>query len=255
MKSLLLATAALATFAAAPAFAQDSVGSIGVSYANTDVDVAGLSADGDIGTISANFALPVTADWTVTLDGTFAYVFEGDPDVDDSSVSGRVHASRQFGNVRVAGFAGGAEAFDEQLWSFGGTVQSYMDKVTLTGSLAYETIESADADIWTLGGDAAYYVNPDFRLNAGAGWTTIDAGGLDSDGWQANVGGEYRLAGTNMSVTANYTHAEFNDFDIAADTVMLGLRFSFGGDLQTRERSGADLGRTAAGIGALAGAF
>lgn len=255
MKSLLLATAAILAFAAAPAFAQDSVGSIGVTYANTDVEIGALSGDADIGAVSANFAFPVTGDWTVTVDGNFSYAFEGDPDVDDSSVSGRVHASRQFGNVRVAAFAGGAEAFDEQLWSFGGTVQTYLDKVTLTGSLAYESIESADADIWTLGGDAAYFVNPDFRINGGAGWTTIDAGGVDTDGWQANVGGEYRIAGTNMSVTGNYTHAEFNDFDIAADTVMLGLRFSFGGDLQTRERSGADLGRTAAGIGALAGAF
>ena len=36
MKSLLLATAAVATFAAAPALAQDAAGSIGVQYSEAD---------------------------------------------------------------------------------------------------------------------------------------------------------------------------------------------------------------------------
>ncbi|MEJ6790990.1 hypothetical protein BrevBR_15715 [Brevundimonas sp. BR2-1] len=255
MKSLFLATAAVAAFAAAPALAQDGVGSIGVTYANTEVDFAGLTAEGEGVAVDAGFAVPVAGDWTVTLDGAFAYNLDGAANQDDTNVNGRVHASRNFGDVRVGAFAGGAEVGDEQLWSFGAEAQTRLNKTTLTGSVAYETIEGADADIWSVGADAAYFITPKFRVNGGLGWSTVDAGGLDTDGYAANVGGEYQFADTGISLTAGYTHAEFEDFDLQADTVMVGLRFSFGGDLQTRERAGADLGRTVAGIGALAGAL
>lgn len=254
MKSLFLATAAVAAFAAAPAFAQDSVGSVGVRYSNTDVEVGAVDGEAEGLTIDAAVAVPVTAEWTVTLDGGFAYNIDGADDADDSSVNGRIHASRAFGSTRIGAFAGGTEAGDEQLWSFGAEAQHYLnEKVTLTGSLAYETLDGVDADIWSVGGDAAYFISPNFRLNGGAGWSTVDAGGVDVDGWSANVGGEYQFAGTGISITANYGHAELEDVDLKADTINVGLRFSFGGDLKTRERSGADLGRTVAGIGGLAG--
>lgn len=257
MKSLFLATAAVAALAAAPAVAQDSVGSIGARYVQSEVDASGVTADGDGMAIDAAFAVPVTADWTVTLDGAFAHAFDGGPQDDTSSLNGRIHASRNFGNIRVGAFVGGSDVVvGEQLWSFGGQAQAYMNNLTLTGSLAYETIEGADADIWSLGGDAAYFINPNFRVNGGLGWTTVEAAGLDTDAVSANVGGEYLLGFSGMSVTANYSHGELDDADLSVDTVMVGLRFSFGGgDLQTRQRSGADLGRTVAGLGALAGAL
>jgi len=255
MKSLFLATAAVAALAAAPALAQDGVGSVGITYANTEIDALGVSAEGDGLLIDGAFAVPVGADWAVTVEGDFAYAFDGGPQTDDSTVSGRVHASRNFGGMRLGAFVGGSNAGDETLWSVGAEAQKYMDKLTLTGSVAYETVDGVDADIWSVGGDAAYFITPRFRVNAGAGWSNIDAGVADADGWQANVGGEYLIPGTAMGLTANYTHAEFEDFDVQADTFMVGFRVSFGGDLQTRDRSGADLGRTAAGIGALAGSF
>lgn len=257
MKSLFLATAAVAAFAAAPALAQDSVGSVGVTYSKADIDFAGLSDEAESAAVDAGVAIPVTSDWTVTLDGGFNLVLDGADDVDDSSTNGRVHVSRTFGNVRVGGFAGGAESAGEQLWSFGGEAQAYLnDQITLTGVVAYETVESTDADIWSVGGDASYFVTPTFRVNAGAGWSTVDFGaGVDGDGWSANVGGEYQFPGTGVSVTAGYVRSEIADLDLKADTINVGLRFSFGGDLQTRQRSGADLGRTVAGVGSLLGGF
>ena len=75
------------------------------------------------------------------------------------------------------------------------------------------------------------------------------------DAWSATVGGEYQIANSPYSVTANYAHAELEDIDLSVDTFTIGFRFSYGGDLQTRERAGADLGRTVAGLGAVAGAF
>jgi hypothetical protein len=253
MKSLFLATAAVAAFAAAPALAQDAaVGSLGATYSNTEIDGLG---EGDAATIDAAFAAPVTADWTVSFDGAIAFNQGDNPGEGDSTLNGRVHVSRTFGDFRVAAFSGGTEAGEETLWSFGGQAQAYLDNITVSGSVAYETLEGVDADIWSLGVDGAYFINPDLRLNAGAGWTNLEAAGGDLDGWQANLGGEYRIAETPFSVTAGYGYAEIEDLDLQIDTINVGLRYTFGGDLQSRERAGADLGRTVAGIGSLAGAF
>jgi len=254
MKSLFLATAAVAAFAAAPALAQDGIGSIGVVYSNGDLDAAGLEIEAESATIDAAVAIPVTADWTVTLDGGFTHSFDDLAD-ENTNINGRVHATTLVGGVRVGGFAGASEVYGEQLWSFGAEAQTYLDKVTLTGSVAYDKLEGVEVEAWTVAGDASYFINPNFRVNGGAGWTTVDAGGLDIDGWQANVGGEYRIPGTGMGVVAGFTHAELEDVDVSMDTISVGLRFSFGGDLQSRERAGADLGRTAAGIGGMAGAL
>lgn len=256
MKSLLLVTASLAAFAAAPALAQDGpVGSVGVSLSHSEIAGSGFDAEGEAALVDVAVAIPVTSAWTVTVDGGYAFGLNGNAS-EDNAFNGRVHASTLVGGVRVGGFVGGTDVADEQLWSFGAEAQAYMDKMTLTGSLAYETFEGVDADIWTLGGDAAYFVRPNVRLNAGLAWTTLEAGGLDTDGWQANVGGEYRFEGTGLGLTAGYSHAELNDFDVDIDTVSVGLRVSFGGgDLQSRNRAGADLGRTAAGLSGLAGAF
>lgn len=257
MKTLLLATAAVAAFAAAPAMAQDVVGSAGITLNHTQFEASGLGleADTDGFAIDAGVAIPVGEAWTVTVDGAFNYI-ANEQTANDTTFSGRVHGSTLFGDTRVAGFIGGAEAADEQLWSGGAQVQQYMDKVTLTGSLGYETIDEFDVDAWTVGGDAAYFINPDFRVNAGAAWTTIDFSGFEADAWQANVGGEYRVPNSDLSVTAGFNHAELEDADLTIDTFTVGVRISFGGGtLQSRERAGADLGRTVAGAGGFAGSL
>ena len=48
--------------------------------------------------------------------------------------------------------------------------------------------------------------------------------------------------GTPWSITGGYDHAELSDIDADADTFKIGVRYSFGGDLKARDRSGADLG-------------
>lgn len=257
MKTLLLATAAVAAFVAAPAMAQDIIGSAGVTVNHTQFEASGLGveADTDGFAIDGGFAVPVSDAWTVTVDGAFNYVVN-EQTANDDAFSGRVHGSTLFGDTRIAGFVGGAEAGDEQLWSAGGQVQHYMDKVTLTGSVAYETIDEFDVDAWTVGGDAGYFITPDFRVNAGAAWTTIDFSGFETDSWQANVGGEYRVPNSDLSVVAGFSRAELEDADATIDTFNIGVRISFGGGtLQSRERAGADLGRTVVGAGAFAGSL
>ena len=59
MKSLLLVTASIAAFAAAPALAQEGpVGSVGVSYGNSEADLGGVSADADAWAVDGVVAMP-----------------------------------------------------------------------------------------------------------------------------------------------------------------------------------------------------
>jgi len=255
MKSLFLATAAVAAFAAAPAFAQDATGSIGLVYNNVKYDAGVADYTAENGKVDVAVAVPVTGDWTVTLDGGFSYSNNAIAGEDNSNVDGTIHASTLVNGIRVGGFAGGSQAGTDTLWAFGAQGQVYLDKMTLSGSVAYETANDSDVDAWSVAADAAYFITPAFRVNGGLAWNTLDLGGTDVDAWSANVGGEYQIAETPISIVANYGYGELEDVDLTVNTLTVGFRYSFGGDLQARSRAGADVGRTAATVSSLAGVF
>ena len=204
MKSLLLVTSALAAFAAAPALAQDGpVGSVGVSYGNTEFDLGGVGGDADSWAVDGVVAMPAFGEWTVT----------------------------------VAANASEADVADETALTGGFEVQKYLSRATLTGVVAYTTADDVDLDAWSVGGDAAFYVTDALRLNAGVSWMTIED--ADVDGVTYGVGAEYQIADTPFSATAGYSHSDIEDLDVDSWTV--GLRYSFGGGLQARDRAGAAL--------------
>ena len=249
MKSLFLATAAVAAFAAAPALAQSGpVGSVGVSYSNSEIDFGGLEADGDSYAIDGVVAVDAFSGWTATFAGTVAH----DDDADDTGVAGTAHLTRMAGSdVRFGGFVGAADIGDETAWTVGAEAQKYLAGATLTGSLAYTTADDVDVDAWTLGGDAAFYPMANLRLNVGASYSNLDAGGADADLWTYGAGAEYEIANTPFSVAAGYTRGDVEDVTI--DTWTIGLRYSFGGGLQARDRAGATL--PGAGIAGVLGAL
>lgn len=235
MKSLLLVTSALAAFAAAPALAQDGpIGSVGVSYGNTEIDLGGVGGDADSWAVDGVVAMPAFGEWTVTLAGN-AGEFE---DADDTTVAGTAHLTTLVGSdLRVGGFLGAADVADETALTGGFEVQKYLSRATLTGVVAYTTADDVDLDAWSVGGDAAFYVTDALRLNAGVSWMTIDD--ADVDGVTYGVGAEYQIASTPFSATAGYSHSDIEDLDVDSWTV--GLRYSFGGGLQARDRAGAAL--------------
>ncbi|NJC42754.1 hypothetical protein GGQ87_003049 [Brevundimonas alba] len=252
MKSLFLATAALAAFAAAPALAQTApTGSIGLAWTNTDADFGGLTAEEDGGLIDGNVAGPIFGDWTVTMGASLAWA-DGAFD-EDRPLSGQVHLTRKVGGLRAGGFVAASDAGGETLTSVGGEVQSYMGAVTLTGGVAFSTMESADAISATA--DVAFYPMANLRLNAGLGGGQIEFTGSNAEFYSGGVGAEYQFAGTPVSLYTAYDHTTVDDADLDIDSVSFGLRFSFGSDgLQAREQSGADLTRTVGGLaGVLSG--
>jgi opacity protein-like surface antigen len=239
MKTILLASAAAALFAA-PAFAQDAVGSVGVTYANPSVEFAGADVDADVWTVDGTVALPA-ADWTVTLNGAVDYTKAlGEEDFTGVAAA---HLTKMWtSDVRAGAFVAANDigSGNDPVWTVGAEAQKYLSKATLTGLVAYTTADDVDADIWTVGGDAAFYVMPNLRLNAGVSYNNVDVTGGDVDAWTYGVGAEYEIENTPFSVGASYTRADVDSIDV--DTWSLGLRYSFGGGLQARDRAGAGLG-------------
>lgn len=236
MKLRMFATAAVVAAAAvaAPAFAQ-TVGSVGVSAAHTEVE----DFDGQTYAIDGNVALKASENWTVTLNGSAA-TFDGDLG-DDSAFSGGVAATYAGSDWRVGPFIQGSDAGDTTLWAGGVVGQKYLDNVTLSGAVTYGQIDDVDADIWAINGDVRYFINDNFRINGGLGFAKIDANVADADMWTAGVGAEYQFASSPWSVFGGYDHVEVSDLDVSADTFKIGARYSFGGDLKARDRAGADL--------------
>jgi len=241
MKLRLFTTAAIAAAAiSAPAFAQ-SIGSAGFTAAHTEVDVAGFEADGNTYAIDGSVAVKMNDNWTATFAGDIGQA-DGDLGNDDTAFGIGAAATYAGSDWRVGPTVSFNTSDDVNQWTVGGVAQKYVGNVTLSGAVNYGNVDDVDADIWTVGGEVRYFVNDNFRINGGLAWATADVGGADVDGWSAGVGGEYQFAGTPWSITGGYTHAKLDDADLDSDTFAVGVRYSFGGDLKARDRSGADLG-------------
>ena len=247
MKTVFLASVAAATLIAAPAFAQDAVGSAGIGYVHTDTE--GFKTDG--AQLDGVGAFQVAPEWTVTVNGAVNYA---DSDFgDDTTAAAAAHLSKTIGSdLRLGGFVGVSDLGGDETFSVGAEVQKYLASATLTGLVSYTDLDGADA--WTFGGDAAYYVNPSLRLNAGVSYNSVDtdvAGTVDA--WAYGAGAEYQFANSPFSVYGTYQRVSMNDVDVDSDTFMIGARYNFGGTLQSLDRAGANLGRTLAGLPVIRG--
>ena len=250
MKLHLFVTAAVAALAvSAPAFAAEPVGSVGLSVAHSEVDLGPFSSDGEAYTLDGSVALQTAPNWTVTLSGAAVSTDTGAGD--DTTGAANAALTYAGSDWRAGGFIGAGESSGETLWAVGGVAQKHIGDVTLVGTAGYGQIDGVDADLWGARGDIRYFVSDTFRINGGVGVARIDAGAADADLWTIGAGGEYQFASTPWSVFAGYEHSEADDLDLTADTVKVGVRFGFGGDLKARDRSGADLGGATALFGAL----
>lgn len=246
MKLRMFATAAAVAVAAAvsaPAFAQEATGSIGVSAATTeieDVDFQTYAIDGTV-------ALQASEAFTVTLGADISNL-DGDG-IDDTGFGVQGALTYNGGDWRVGPTVSYSDNDEDGQWTVGAVAQKYLDNVTLTGAINYSNIDEADLDIWTFGGDVRYFVSDNFRLNAGLSYISLDDGTDEANGWNFGLGGEYQFASTGWSVAGGWDHTSADDVDLDADTFKIGVRYTFGGTLKDRDRSGADLGGN--GLGAL----
>jgi hypothetical protein len=157
------------------------------------------------------------------LNETFSWQFDGDVAVtdidgaeDETAVSGTAHLYKGAEANKVGGFVGFTTADDFDVWNVGAEGQLFLDNVNLGGAVGYFNVDDLEVD--------------------GVG----------------SLGAEYQLSNAPLSVFGGYSRMDIEDADLEADTITLGVAYSFGSaTLKDRERSGASLN----GLGGLAGMF
>lgn len=246
MKTSLIAAAAAmaAACAAAPAFAGDYYtpnGFVGFDYTYNHVDISGAGdADANSYGVSGSTSVKLNSVLNLQLDADYAHTDTSGFGYDAGGGDAHVFARNETGAL---GLVGGARSVDNvTVGDFGAEGARFLGKWTVLGDVKTHwsdtnpRIHLTDID---LGG--RYYVTDDFRIDVGAGYDRPSILGKYSNGWDINLGGEYRLAKTPVSVYAQVDYADFGDgYFPAKDTaVHVGVRWNFDGSLKTRERDGA----------------
>lgn len=132
--------------------------------------------------------------------------------------------------------------------------QLFIDNLTLYGQIGATSISVDDPDLegsgWFGTIEARYFLTPDFKIAASAGFVQYDLDffGTDSTSTNLMVGAsaEYKLPELPISLLAkvDYVQASTNQFDAHVDQtrLMLGVKFAMGEEtLQARDRNGASL--------------
>jgi len=236
-KNLFAAVAAVALLGSAVAAQAQTVGHVGAQYGRTDLDIVGLDADAD--TYQLEGAVRFDAgSLGAQIDGAITNY-----DGDDTSFGATGHLNTKVGEGLIGGFAGVETSDDITVWGVGVDAQANLGPATsLYGQAGYGNSDDlGDADLWAVRSEVRHFFADNFRVTGSVGYLTVDAG-PDLDAWNAGVEAEYQFAETPFSVVAGYDHFDSNDIGANADTLRIGFRYTFGGTLKDRDRSGASLG-------------
>lgn len=223
-KTAFLGAAALALMTATTAHAEG--GYVGGVYGNVDVDTLG---DADFWGIEGAFAGS-----NFEIDGALL-----DGDSSDTAFSLAGHLFNRDDSHLFGGFVGIADASDSTTWTAGLEGNKYFDTWTLAGAVGYASNDDVDTDGYGINAEARFFPTENFRIDAGLGWATVDAGGIDDDVISYGLGGEFQLSAAPVSFGLNWGHSEADNTSVEADTLTAAVRFNFGGTLRDRDRTGA----------------
>lgn len=255
MKNFLMG--AVAAFAlAAPGVAHAQSAYVDLGYQSSEVDIGGVSGDGDGWTLGGAAAWGGDNALGFQVDGAVSTSeADGGGDADSFNVGGHVFTRNE--SFLVGGFvnygdvdADGAGDFD--FWTVGAEGQLYMQRTTLDGALSYSEADDADAELTAADVGLTHFFTDNFSAGANVGFGNVDSGVGDADVVSYGVGAEWQFAALPISVFGGWQHAEVDDIDSDSDTLGVGVRYNFGGSLFERNRSGASLSR-GGGLGRFAG--
>lgn len=227
-------TVAGGMLASQAAVAQDASGFIGLAYGQSDVELGPVNADGDAWGANGSVAFGQG----IVFQGDLTYTSVDDTDSD--TFTGTAHLYARNNSHAIGGFLGAVDADAGEGWVVGGEAAKYFTNTTLVGSLGYGTVDDVDVDLYGLNGQARFFASDNLRFDIGAGFLQAESGPADTDGYTIGAGVEYQIPSSPFSLYANVERTEFDDFNLTADTILVGGRFVFGDDnLKDRDRSGA----------------
>lgn len=241
MKKFLFASAmAVATLAAAPAFAGN--GYLGATAAHTEAEIGSLDGDGKSLNIGGAGVTSLGERLGLQFDGGVTF-HDSDDLSDDTAFNGGLHLFHQKEGGRFGGFVGASTIDDVNTWDVGLEGQMFYGNVILNGAVGYFDIDDLDLDGWGGRVGADYFPQDNFSLSGNFGIGAADAGSNDLDAWSLSARGEYQFVGSPFSVSGGYEHSRIDDFDLEIDTISLGVNYNFGGGtLKDRATTGAGLG-------------
>jgi hypothetical protein len=242
MKVQLLATAAVAAaLFAAPAFAQDVAapsGYVGATYSHLDLNSPLGDSDADLFGAEAAVAGQFGAsNIGFQLDGSLS-----DGDNVDTTGMGSAHVFYRNDQYLVGAFGGVAGSNGSTTWGAGVEGQTYFDRATLAGAVAWATNDDVNIDLWGANAEARFFAQDNLRFDVNGGFANVDFGPIDTNVWTIGAGGEYQFDRAPVSLFAKYNYVSFDDLDVNENIFAVGVRWNFGGaTLKQRDRSGASL--------------
>jgi opacity protein-like surface antigen len=232
MKKLLIGAAAAAALLAPAVANAETNAVIGVNVGNTDFDGEDFDHYGLTGAFSHDFS----NGWYVQMDGE-----HGRADLMGTDIStgyGAVHGGVRNDTYAFGGFVSFDEFFIASGTGYGIEGQYYLNNFVIGGSLGQVEFDGiGDFSATNLQLDAAYFITPNFAVNALLGTTDLEDADEEVTTWGA--GAEYRFHGP-LSISANWRNDEVDDFE--SDTWTIGLTFDLGtGSLHERQTQGPSL--------------
>ncbi|OEO31440.1 hypothetical protein VW23_016165 [Devosia insulae DS-56] len=280
------AAALLAAPFATPALA-DPTGfiSIGAGPAGTEIEFPGGSDSIDGYAIEALLSGAIMLTPVLGIQGDIQFASrtldEAGNDVTTNSFDGALHGFyREADKFLVGGFVqiGRDDVSYDSLSAgtidrayVGGEAQVYFDNLTLYGQAGMQQFDSGSGPMsiglsgWFANAEARYFLTPNLRIEARAGFSTLELELLSAafDTVSIGAGIEYKLESLPVSLFATYDYST-SSFDvpmgggeptIGDHRLLVGARFALGEDsLIDRDRSGASL-RPVQGVSSLFGGF
>ncbi len=242
LKKLLVGTAVTAALMTPGLTSADTSGSIGLSYEHNDFD---YSSNGEFQGYNLGGAIIHDLSDTLTLQADGRTTLQ-DWDCCDSYYSqgyAAAHLSTDLGSWDLGGFAGFVNYYGEGGVLIGAEARTALGNFSLDG--AYSLTDFAENGAYgtaaRLGG--AFFINPNFAVTAGAGYSWIDgSGSTEYDITELSLGGAYQFA-NNIELYGGYTNTDAErstGTEYEGDTFQLGVRFNVGGGtLQDNTNDGA----------------
>jgi len=236
IKRLLLGAAAAIAIATPAAAETNAV--VGIHYGNTDLDVVDFDSYG----FSGAFSHDLDSGAVLQFDGDFTRIDAGG--CCTSGGYGAMHYAMRNDSHSFGGFAMLDDFFGFSAIGAGVEGQMFFSNFVLNGSLGFADFSDLEATVVSTQIDGAYYVTPNFAINALASFSQGEDT-LDTDWTTFGVGGEWRFAEGPTSLTFGYRNADFDGGD--SDTWTIGFNFDLGtGTLRDRASSGPGLNGAAA---------
>jgi hypothetical protein len=238
---------ASAAQAASPSATTVLSGYADVDYGYTNVHVSGLGgADVNAYGGKAAVAFPVMDDWGAQIDGAVNdFVAPGSFGGGSQTVaSPSGHLFYRNDQWLAGGFVGGELAPHINLVGGGVEGQLYtVPNFVFEGAIADGGVDKSGApNLWAgrIGGKD--FITKNLSVGASVDYVNANGGGLSANLWTETLKGEYQLDSAPVALTLGYEHANLSRLSVSADSVLVGVRWSFGGgSLHDRETKGASL--------------